>query len=174
MAKIVIGQDYGSYTFDKVTKQVKISLPSGNAVLEGLLLITDVTNNTIIYNFADPTKGATLSGTVFTLTYDTNTVAFNNTDRLQIYYYDTQPSTIQMTDMAVSLSQILKSIQRPNYLDGGIYSKTKSYGGYIDAITTVNGINYIQNLGSVTRILEDQVNPPRSTTWQLAVRNRIS
>ena len=174
MAKIVIGQDYGSYTFDNVTKKVTITLPSGNVVLEGLLLITDVTNNTIIYNFADPTKGATLSGNVFTLTYDTNTLTFNSTDKLQIYYYDTQPSTIQMTDMAVSLSQILKALQRPYYLDGGIYSKTKSYGGYIDAITSVNGVNYIQNLGSVTRVLEDQVNPPRATTWQLAVRNRIS
>ena len=86
MAKIVIGLDYGSYTFNKVAKTVTINLPSGNVKLEGLLLITDTTNNTIIYQFSDATKGATLSGNVFTLTYDTNTASFANTDKLKKYF----------------------------------------------------------------------------------------
>lgn len=174
MAKILIGQDYGSYTFNKVAKTVTINLPSGNVKLEGLLLITDTTNNTIIYQFSDATKGATLSGNVFTLTYDTNTASFANTDKLQIFYYDEQPISQQMNDMAVSLSQILKSLQRPNYLEGGIYSRTKGYGGYLDAITTVSTVNSLSTMGTTSRFLEDQINPTRSTTWQLAVRNRIS
>lgn len=183
MAKIVIGQDYGSYTFDKVAKTVTINLPSGNVKLEGLLLITDTTNNTIIYQFSDATKGATLSGNVFTLTYNTNTASFANTDKLQIFYYDEQPISQQMNDMSVALSQILKTLQRPNYLEGGIYSRSKTYGGFLDNITavgTVSAINAIntsilvREVGTITRLLEDQVNPPRSATWQLAVRNRIS
>ncbi len=174
MAKILIGQDYGSYTFNKVAKTVTINLPSGNVKLEGLLLITDTTNNTIIYQFSDATKGATLLGNVFTLTYDTNTASFANTDKLQIFYYDEQPISQQINDMSVALSQILKSLQRPNYLEGGIYSRIKGYGGYLDTITTVSTINNLLTMGSATRVLEDQVNPPRATAWQLAVRNRIS
>jgi hypothetical protein len=174
MAKIVIGQDYGSYTFNKVAKTVTINLPSGNVKLEGLLLITDTTNNTIIYQFSDATKGATLSGNVFTLTYDTNTASFANTDRLQIFYYDEQFISQQMNDMAVSLSQILKSLQRPNYLEAGLYSRTKGYGGYLDTINTVASVTNLLGMGTTTRVLEDQVNPPRSTAWQLSVRNRIS
>jgi hypothetical protein len=174
MAKILIGQDYGSYTFNKVAKTVTITLPSGNVKLEGLLLITDTTNNTIIYQFSDATKGATLSGNVFTLTYDTNTASFANTDKLQIFYYDEQFISQQMNDMAVSLSQILKSLQRPNYLETGLYSRTKGYGGYLDTITAVSAVNTLLTLGTTSRFLEDQINPTRSTTWQLAVRNRIS
>jgi hypothetical protein len=174
MAKIVIGLDYGSYTFNKVAKTVTINLPSGNVKLEGLLLITDTTNNTIIYQFSDATKGATLSGNVFTLTYDTNTASFANTDRLQIFYYDEQFISQQMNDMSVALSQILKSLQRPNYLENNLYSRSKSYGGYLDTVTTVGSVNILLGIGTTTRFLEDQINPPRSTTWQLAVRNRIS
>ena len=175
MAKIVIGQDYGSYTFDKVTKKVTISLPSGNVVLEGLLLITNVTNNIIIYNFADPTKGATLSGNVFTLTYDTNTGAFNNTDKLQIYYYDTQPSTIQMTDMALAIKQLYNLMQKPTYSENGTYLKNKNYGGYIDYIANVISTStLISNIGTVSRTMEDISNPSRITAWQLSVRNKIT
>ena len=180
MAKIVIGLDYGSYTFNKVAKTVTINLPSGNVKLEGLLLITDTTNNTIIYQFSDATKGATLSGNVFTLTYDTNTASFANTDKLQIFYYDEQFISQQMNDMSVALSQILKSLQRPNYLENNLYSRSKSYGGFLDQVTTVGtlntvgSINTLLGIGTTTRFLEDQINPPRATTWQLAVRNRIS
>jgi hypothetical protein len=79
-----------------------------------------------------------------------------------------------MNDMSVALSQILKSLQRPNYLETGLYSRTKGYGGYLDTITTVGSVNTLLGIGTTTRFLEDQINPPRSTTWQLAVRNRIS
>lgn len=52
--------------------------------LERILLITNVTDNIIIYNFADSTKGGTVSGNVLTLAYDTSTMA--NSDKLLIYY----------------------------------------------------------------------------------------
>jgi hypothetical protein len=58
--------------------------------LNSLLLITNVTRNLIIYNFADPSLGATRSYntttdlTTFTLTYDTS-AAMASSDILQIY-----------------------------------------------------------------------------------------
>lgn len=174
MAKILIGQDYGSYTFDKVAKTVTINLPYGNVKLEGLLMITDTTNNTIIYQFNDPTKGATLSGNVFTLTYNTNTVSFSDTDKLQIFYYDEQPMSEQINDMAVSLSSILKLIQRPTYSENGSNIKTKSYGGNLDVLSTIGTLTFLNNIGSVTRQLEDNSNPYRVTAWQLSVRNKIT
>jgi len=54
--------------------------------LDQILLITNVTSNTIIYNFADPTKGGTLTGNILALSADTS--AMSNTDRLQIFVDD--------------------------------------------------------------------------------------
>jgi hypothetical protein len=51
--------------------------------LEQLLVITNVTDNIIIYNFADPSAGGTISNNVLTLNY--NTVSMSNTDSLQIF-----------------------------------------------------------------------------------------
>jgi hypothetical protein len=52
--------------------------------LANILLITNTTANTIIYNFADPTSGAvSFNNNVLTLDY--NTASMNASDVLQIY-----------------------------------------------------------------------------------------
>jgi hypothetical protein len=72
-----------AYTFAAASKQ--ITFTGINPIsLENLLLITNTTDNIIIYNFADPTKGGTVSTNVLTLTYNTTTMS--NTDKLQIFY----------------------------------------------------------------------------------------
>ena len=65
-------------------------------ILSNLFLITNTTAGTIIYNFADSTKSATVSGNVLTLAY--NTTGMANTDALQIIYDD---GTTELTPYAV-------------------------------------------------------------------------
>lgn len=75
-----------NYSFNKTAKTVTISGFSSAIALDQLLLITNVTRNTIIYSFADPLLGGTITGTnpsVLTLTYDTS--AMDDADRLQIF-----------------------------------------------------------------------------------------
>lgn len=72
-----------SYTFDASLQTIDCSLFTS---LESVLLITNVTDNEIIYNFSDPTLGGTLAGTVLTLTYDTTSMS--DTDNLQIFVDD--------------------------------------------------------------------------------------
>ena len=61
----------------------------GNYPLKTLQLVTNVTDNEIIYNFADSTKGATFAydtsrnETTYTLTY--STASMSSTDQLQIF-----------------------------------------------------------------------------------------
>jgi hypothetical protein len=86
-----------NYTFNATAKTVVIP---GNYTLNQLLLVTNVTRNTIIFNFADPNLGATrsydstLDQTTFTLTYNT-TAAMASSDIIQIYvdalYNETRP-----------------------------------------------------------------------------------
>jgi hypothetical protein len=73
------------YSFSAADKTVTL-LDYTTLKLEGVLLITNVTDNVIIYNFADATKGGTVSGNVISLDYDTATM--DNTDSLQIFYDD--------------------------------------------------------------------------------------
>jgi len=72
-----------NYTFNAATNQVTLTdYPTLD--LERLLLITNVTDNIFLYNFADPTIGATVAGNTITLAY--NTTAMSDTDKLQIFY----------------------------------------------------------------------------------------
>lgn len=74
-----------NYSFNKTAKTVTFT-DFSSIRLDRILLITDVTNNTLIYQFNNSQLGGTVGTNVLTLTYNTNTSAFNNTDALQIFY----------------------------------------------------------------------------------------
>jgi hypothetical protein len=83
--KQLLGQDTsGIYTFNPTAKTVTFSGLSQQITLANILLITNVTANTIIYNFASSTTGAvSFVNNVLTLDYDTTSMSA--TDVLQIY-----------------------------------------------------------------------------------------
>ena len=79
-----------TFTFNAAAKTVAIS---GYVTLSNLLLITNTTRNTIIYNFADPTQTSTISynptTNISTITLGYNTAAaMANADKLMIYIDD--------------------------------------------------------------------------------------
>lgn len=87
-----------NYTFNKTAKTVTFT-DYGSITLDRVVLITNVTRNIIIYNFADPLKGGTVATNVLTLTFDTSAQA--DADKLLIYYEDenaTQSVTGALTD----------------------------------------------------------------------------
>lgn len=73
---------FEDYTFNAASKEVTFNTTSAIG-LSQLLLITNVTTNTIIYNFADSNTGGTITNNVLTLDYDTTLM--NNLDSLQIF-----------------------------------------------------------------------------------------
>ena len=83
--KQLLGQDTsGTYTFNPTAKTVTFSGLSQQITLANILLVTNVTANTIIYNFASSTTGAvSFVNNVLTLDYDTTSMSA--TDVLQIY-----------------------------------------------------------------------------------------
>lgn len=74
-----------AYTFDASAQTVTLTGLT-SATLENVLLITNVTDGIIIYNFAEAAKGATIASGVLTLDYDTTSM--DDADRLQIWYDD--------------------------------------------------------------------------------------
>ena len=83
--KRLVGTDIvGGYIFDPAAKTITFTGLQYTITLANILLITNTTANTIIYNFADPTSGA-VSFASNVLTLDYNTASMNATDALQIY-----------------------------------------------------------------------------------------
>lgn len=111
MSKQLIGVNLGAYTFDATNKQVTLS-GIDPLTLDQILLITNVTTNTIIYNFADSTLGGSISANVITLTYDTTSM--NNTDILQVFveYPDAaQPTAFSITGPSGFVADVTNSKQ---------------------------------------------------------------
>lgn len=98
-----------NYTFDSSAKTVTFT-DYTTIRLDSLLLITNVTDNVIIYNFASPTLGGTVSGNVLTLTY--NTSSMDNADKLQIFYDDSevQPANTELQTTLYSLTETLQEL----------------------------------------------------------------
>jgi hypothetical protein len=69
------------YTFDASEKTITFANPITKV---GLLLVTNVVAGTIIYSFADPTKGGDIVANVLTLMYDTTGMIDAN--ELQIFW----------------------------------------------------------------------------------------
>lgn len=98
-----------NYSFDSAAKTVTFT-DYTTIRLDSLLLITNVTDNVIVYNFADPLLGGTVSGNVLTLTYDTS--AMDNADKLQIFYDDADvaPANAELQTTLNSLTQTLQEL----------------------------------------------------------------
>jgi hypothetical protein len=108
--------------FFNATGQKVILTDYPQVSLESLLLITNVTNNQIIYNFADPLAGGSVSGNSITLDY--NTSGMNNSDCLQIYY-DT-PYTPATNETLNIMSGQLQALQEQNLLMRRMLKVTES------------------------------------------------
>jgi hypothetical protein len=84
--------------------------------LDNILLITNVSRNIIIYNFADVNKGEqSFSNNVLTLTYDTAGAGMASSDVLQIFLdvnsgsFDTK--TTSTDDQIILLRRIVKLME---------------------------------------------------------------
>lgn len=89
-----------NYTFDKTAKTVTFT-DYVTIRLDSILLVTNVTDNIIIYNFANAALGGTVSANVLTLDYDTS--AMDNADKLQIFYQnDDIAAATEVTQLEIS------------------------------------------------------------------------
>jgi hypothetical protein len=130
--KQLLGQDTsGTYTFNPTAKTVTFSGLSQQITLANILLITNVTANTIIYNFASSTTGAvSFVNNVLTLDYDTTSMSA--TDVLQIY--------IDVESYEESLATLLRRMNKLLESNAVVDSKLRQRVT-IEAIGTNNTAN---------------------------------
>lgn len=141
-----------NYTFDASEKKITFS-DYTTIRLDSVLLITNVTDNVIIYNFADSTKGGTVATNVLTLTY--NTATMDDTDKLMIYYDDSDvvPATTHLQETLYSLTETIQElIQRLAPL-GGAMANTAQLRAVVTGAVTATGGGYITSAQEVAALL---------------------
>ena len=101
------------YVFDPAQKNIVFN-DYTSIELERVLLITNVTKNIIIYNFANPLVGAqVVNNNILHLQYDTATMS--NTDKLQIFYEEdmmaaTEGAQTELYELMYSTYTALKDL----------------------------------------------------------------
>lgn len=136
------------YVFDPNLGTITLSKAVG---LEALLVITNVTRNTILYNFADPLKGCTVVDTVITL--ETNTSGMLNTDTLQVFIdepnTDFESLAQDINDGLSEMVHIMKA-QRLSFPDNAGRTRVNmEIGGTIGTVTTVGTISNQTAMGGL-------------------------
>ena len=100
------------YSFDPVAKTIRFN-NLATVDQNRLLLITNATKNTIIYNFASPALGGTISGNVITL--NTTTAGMDINDKLQIFYEN--DDTAATNEIIYHLKRIAQSLRGAQNVD---------------------------------------------------------
>lgn len=124
-----------SYTFDASAKTILASQFS-DVGLAGIQLITNVTDGIIIYNFADASKGGTLSTDTLTLEYDTTSM--DDADELMILVEDgvqTSAVTVSSLPLPTGASSSAKQDTIIGHVDG-IETAIASTNTKLDTIIT--------------------------------------
>jgi len=149
-----------TYQFNAAARTVTLS-DYPQVQLSNFLIITNTTDNVIIYNFAVTAKGGTVSDNVLTLTFDTTTMS--NSDELEIYYEDPalMPSTREeqyvIEDYLNAQLMILQQLNAlTNAVNGAALNSVLQAGtatiGSINAITTLPTLANVTTVATVTTV----------------------
>lgn len=106
--KRLLGTDItGSYIFNPTAKTVTFTGVDYELTLANILLITNVTDNTIIYNFASPASGAvSFVNNILTMVY--NTTSMSSSDTLQIFL-DVESNEESLATLLRRMNKLLES-----------------------------------------------------------------
>lgn len=129
-----------NYTFDKTAKTITFS-DYASISLEQVLVITNVTDGIIIYNFCEPTLGGSVATNVLTLDYDTS--AMDNADDLQIWV-DVELLASEVPDSdheAVVVTPRPQNVRRISFAKAISNNVDTEWGGLIGSIATGQGVN---------------------------------
>lgn len=127
-----------TYTFDASAKTITFAI---DFTLEQMLLITNVTDNIIIYNFADPTCGGSITNNVLTLDY--NTTSMNDTDKLQIFV------EIEDTCMIDALYEMIRMLNLMRN-DGGMADTAGRVRCAVESLPTLGTVTTVTTLANQT------------------------
>lgn len=169
--KALLGIDFeGSYSFYPGTNTIVFRQLERDISIANILLITNVTANTIIYNFADSTKGA-VSFNDSTLVLDYNTSSMNSSDVLQIYL--DMPNAD--TKLLRSIDSLLKSPMGYDKSSSRYRNTVSVETGSISSVSSVSTVSTVSNISTLGLLnAERLLYSANFSAWQSAHRSRIT
>jgi len=106
---------FENYSFNASAKTVTFNT-TDVITLEQLLVITNVTTNKIIYNFADPNAGGSITNNILTLDFDTTSMS--SSDKLQIFIDNvltpSSDETLQLVNEQTELLRRMIKLMEPS------------------------------------------------------------
>lgn len=155
-----------NYKFDKTAKTVTFT-DYDRIRLDKIAIITNVTDNIMIYNFAGSSLGGTVSGNVLTLTY--NTSSMSDTDELQIIYDDS--SATLLTQLLESVKLLFRVMANPPWWDRSANQLRSQITGSLTTAGTVSTVSSITTFGTypAQQLIIDQ----NRCAWVVLVRGRL-
>jgi hypothetical protein len=113
--------DNSEYTFDAIAQTITF-----NEVVKisHILLITNITDNIVIYNFACEGRGGTISNRILTLEYDTTLM--QDTDEISIIIYE--------EDKVSESNRLLEIIRRQTEVQEEMLEELKICSKYLRKI----------------------------------------
>ena len=144
------------YSFNASTKQITLNELT-SIKIEQILLITNITDNTIIYNFADSSLGGSVVGNVLTLKYDT--ILMDNLDSLQIFIETPNTDFVQLnnllTDGIAEIVHQLQSLRNDGGMadvSGRVRCNVETGTINVGTATTVTTVTGVTTVGTVTNM----------------------
>jgi len=180
---------FQDYTFTPSLKQIRFNT-TDTVYLENVLLITNVSTNTIIFNFANPAQGGSISNNLITLTYDTTSMS--SSDRLQIFLDlkgspATETTLQDVKDQVALLKRLLKVSDSLSVVDAaqrqrvtvdsiasGLTLGTVTTVGTVSTVTTVNGVASVTNIAANAGMGSEQYLNIARNTYANSIRNKLS
>lgn len=152
------------YVFDASAKTVTMD---DSIALEDLLIITNVTSGTIIYNFASVTTNGSLTNGVLTLDYDTTSMA--DTDKLQIFADVTSSDMDYVAkDLRIALAEIVRELHSMKKAQGVPDAwgrlRVNIDTGTLPTVSTVSTVSNIAAVGGVYTNIQTQ--SMSNAAWQ--------
>lgn len=132
-----------NYGFDPIAKTVTFKDYS-DVSLDSVLLVVNVTTNTIIYNFANPATGGTVSGNVLTLPAIDNLI-MSSTDKLLIYYDN--DDTAASDESIILLRRMVKIMESLSVIDSFQRQRVT-----VDAMTSGMVLSTVSTVGNVATL----------------------
>jgi phosphotransferase system HPr-like phosphotransfer protein len=141
-----------NYAFDTALKQITFTDYS-SIKLENVLVITNVSTNQIIYNFANPALGGDVLGNILTL--NTATTGMTNDDKLQIFYDDGLMAVPE--NLVEALYDVAQSLQVLNAVRGNLADLRVQLTAANVALTSVTTVVGLQAKGG--RVIDISTEP---------------
>ena len=137
-----------NYIFTPAAKTVVFS-DYTSIKLDNIILITDVTTGTIIYNFAAANLTGAVSGNTLTVNYDTTGLTATN---LAIYYDD--PGSTQSTDETVILLRRLVKLSETLAVQDSLQRQRVTVDSITGGLTlaTVTTVGTVLNASTLANV----------------------